>query len=888
MSEKSPEFVFVRYHTYGVTKDGALLPRPPTAKQLDLSGLIDSFIHVFGEVSGGFETVGTFKVVAENSVELTPRLAPVEGSDPDAEGGLLLGPSVAGLRLPTIVSGGVTDRKYFFLALPYALHPITETKLQKGPPSPIPLVSVLSAGQHFRFFDPNVPAYVKTPTAGSLRVLFIIDPVHAATMLARELEVHCNRVIEFTKPEVHLKGSDGEKKTKERLMKYRLALEMDALRQIDNDLNDKLKDDGKTLTQLLKDMDPTDAQGELGRLIRTRDDFSGGVINLARSDLWNLLEADARETDEHAPVAYSHILNATCQMFERSAECPLFAEFWQQIGVNFPLVDSGLPRKKPVGAIENIAHRFIFSDVLMPQDAWKQPVVLEAARNLFPFIVALSKTIADYSDGNLGDGVQGPDATPQFESFAKGNVNTKAGRVAYRWVYHLRSNMLLQESEIVGIDRVVTWRDKGRTIQINVTELRIDLSTDEFQKFTKKGLILGHIAIAANALGLLYSGLSLRHSIEAKAATDLDILKTGAAALSLIGDDFLIALLARSDTIFNSTTGIKAMKWAGLVGAAVGTIAGLVEAKRTWRDNGEGDVALLQGVGAASGLVVMWGSASALGLLPFAGPPGWLILAGLGVALAAPILAIAFQDKPLEDMFEHSVFGEQANQPNTAPGLAVAGPTFATWAGESVPSIERQLKGFSNAIWVFSCKGLCPTAKDLFGNFPRVELCPQRTLDNSCFEINVSGVWGSAASPVALQGKIRIHYGSDTRIEQLSGTRFGGGPVPSPSGGPVGVIFQSTSGSSGNTNLRRRVDWIIAPADTADRARVQGLALNALTLQIKLIGDSTVSPVLAFPLDEPGKPPKVFSYEVAKTLKQGRTQARLVLETDEIASIKVY
>jgi hypothetical protein len=329
------------------------------------------------------------------------------------------------------------------------------------------------------------------------------------------------------------------------------------------------------------------------------------------------------------------------------------------------------------------------------------------------------------------------------------------------------------------------------------------------------------------------------------------------------------------------------MKWTGLIGAAIGVVAGTLEAKNTWVNTGEVDVALAQGVGAATGLIAMWGSASALGFLPFAGPPGWLILVGLSVAVAAPIAASFFQDSPVEDMFEHSAFGLQAGEAHDAPGLAVCvGGKFSAWKGESVPVLEQQLRGFSNAMWIFSCKGQCAKAADLFGNFPRVEISPQRTLDNSCFEIEVSIAWGSGAAQVALQGKVRIHYGSDLRIEQVSGTQFGGGAVPSPSGGTVGVLFQAETTSGGNK--RRTVDWIVAPRNAADRARVQGLVLTSATLNIRLIPDFKATPDVAFPLTESGKPLKVFSYEIAKTLKQGRTQARLDLKTDELLSTTVY
>lgn len=487
----------------------------------------------------------------------------------------------------------------------------------------------------------------------------------------------------------------------------------------------------------------------------------------------------------------------------------------------------------------------------------------------------------------MGDGVQGPDATPQFESFAKGQIDTKAGRAAYRWVYHLRSNLLLERVEVAGIERIVAWRDRSRTIEIKPTELVIDFEIAEFQKFTTKGLVIGHVGIASSVVGLIYSGLSLRHAIEAKAATDVDILKTSSAALSLIGNDFVIALLARSDTVFNSTTAIKAMKWAGLAGAIIGTVAGFIEARRTWLDNGEVDVALVQGVGAATGVIAFWGSMSALGIFSFAGPPGWLILAGLAIAVAAPIAASALQDTAIEDMVEHCMFGTAAGVGDNAPGLALCeGGKFSFWAGETVTSVERQLRGFSNATWVFSCKGVCKTAADLFGNFPRVELSPQRTLDNSCFEIEVSAAWGSGTTQVALDGKVRIHFGSNLRIEQISGTRFGGGSVRSRAGDIVGVLFKSETRSGGRA--RRVVDWIVAPANPADRARVQGLPLNRVTLRMKLIGDVTATPALAFPLDEPGKAPKVFSYELAQTLRQGRSQARLVLKTDEVVSTSVY
>jgi hypothetical protein len=785
-----------------------------------------------------------------------------------------MSPALDAVALPTTSSGGVQDRKYFFLAVPRLLDPSTLAELERERPAELPLVRMTPVGAHFRFLKStgNGLTYTKSALEGR-RALFVVDPYSAVRHVADVYEFRCDAPVRFVKPEAA--ETDAERQiVEERLLRHALALEIDALEKggmdFDAELGSKVD-----MRQLLRDMDPANPSGRLATLMRQREDAAMALILFTNhSRLWDLLERDARATDERAKKHYGKHLDTTSYAHRRMAESKAGLDFWSELSKKFPIEASGQTRGTATSAMEFTAQHFVFAEKLEPQPDFKEPAVSEAARNLLGVHMQMASVFASQVKEKLEDLTGLFRADAEFESWASGPLRTQAGLLAYRWAYHLRSVWFIERVELKGEPTFVGWNEPGSRVKTSVLNLTINLDTGEFgAKFPVGSEFLGQVGRTLNAVGVVFSLLSLSEAVQKQKDSTVPLLKSSSAILSLLSDPFVAEKLLSAETIKEGTKGAKALKFLGAFGAALGAAASMVEAQEAWQNDGDGDLLVAHGVNVVGGILATWG---AVGLaLGASGPVGWIALGGLTLGLLAPLMITYLTDTPVEDMVEHSVFGTKPGANDRAPGVAVCeGGRFSAWASSGIPALEEQIRAFRNATWTFAIAGA-----GRVGPYPVLRFFPQRLLLPSGFRVTVRIRWAAPGVTAELEeGSVFLHVGDKTRlrVESLSGTRFGGDPLST----------RRALLTRGRADDRLFFDWVIAPDNMGQREFLEkngGQPIEALvTVSLSAHGKDDSS--LVIPLTAKGDPARVFSYRLARANSAGAA----VIESEEKLSTSVY
>jgi len=880
MSTLSSEFVFAPIFSMEVSSDGGLV-KPFPGASIGPRALDQKFVYVFGENIGGqgqFQPIIIYKVETISGGDTFPVLRLVKDTDDNGDPVLDDEDLPETIVLPTTTSSGADDVKYFFVCLDRFLDPASVDALAAmSSRLPLPVVSLSDSAP--KLFVDSQGNYSSSPQPGARRCVLVMDPYFVGENLSATFKIRCNDVIEFTQPQAVVRGTEAAEaaaaeKVKQRLDKHALALEIKALQDAGKDFSGKLKSGSGSLSQTLKDMDPNEPDGELGKLIEKRENFANALINFTRSELWDILEKDARLTDARGEKFYAQHLRSTCKIHEYLPLTELGTELWLQICIKFSMEGSDEGRGTPDNGLEEMAMRFIFSekDSIEPADPWKEPAILGAANSVFGFYGALTKVVAAAALQKVGDSAGGVFAPDTLEAFAEGAIRNKGGLTAYRWAYHLRNNFLVESVTVKGVPKTVTWVDGGQRIAMDTADIVIDVDEGQFTaKFPASKFNFAHVGRGLTVASYLYTIMTLSRSIEKKKdSLGIDILKTGSATLSLAGDSFIAGLMVKPQTIA-SGRGAAVVKWFGIAGAGLGAVVSGLEAAKAF-DNGEGDVAFTLGAGAAvGGFIAGWGAAAALGLVA-SGPPGWIVLAGAGVGVLVPIIAGFLQDDPLEEMVEHSVFGTQHGLAHDAPKVALcAGDKFNFWAGESRTSLKRQRLGFANLIWAFSVKG-----DSLNNAIPTVEFSPPRMLEQTCFEVKASLTWKSGSNTETLNGTVRLFPRSE-KVQNRSGDRFAGENAT--------FVGLNTTKSP----AKHHVPWIIEPEDTAKKTRIQSMTLHEATLEIKLLAQGPDDTEMVFPRNPATGPGVTFTYVLAKRVPKPRGSGlRTRFNTDEVASSIVY
>jgi hypothetical protein len=873
----SPEFTFAEYWSFHIESDGGLgAPFPPDAKSLLRSSLDGKFIYAFGEVVGGtkpFELVELFFIrqpagALFPSIHTVPQQSVAEVTEKE------MSPALDVVTLPTTSSGGLQDRKYFFLAVPRLLEAATIAELEAERPSELPLVGLTPFSSHFRILRStgNGLEYDGLARNGR-RAMFVVEPYSAIRHIADVFEFRCDAAVRFVKPEAA--ETDAERRVvEERLLRHALALEIDALDKAGMSFTEEL---GSLvdMQELLRDMDPTAPGGRLTTLRRQREDAAMAIILFtSHGKLWNLLERDARTTDDRAKKHYGAHLDATCYAHRRLPESAAGLDFWREQSLKFGMLESREPRGTATNAMEFTAQHFVFAEHLEPEPKWKEPLPSEAARNLLAVHTQMASVLATHVKDSVAEltGVLKPDAN--FEAWASGPLRSQMGLLAYRWAYHLRSAFALDRMTLGGKEVIVAWNGTpGRQQQATVLDLSFNFDQGEFSaKFPIGPDFLGHAARAMSVIGAFFSIASLDEAVRKRKDTLVPALKSGAAFLSLVSDLFFIQKLEKIDNVALAARGAKALKLAGVAGAIVGTAASGVEAIQAFENDGDGDLVLAHGVNVVGGALATWG---AVGIaLGSTGPMGWIALGGLTLSLLAPLMIAYLTDTPVEDMVEHSVFGTKPGANDKAPGVAVCvGGRFSSWANPDIAVLQEQIRAFRNATWTFALAGA-----GRVGPYPVLRFFPQRLMPGSGFLVQVRIRWtASGITPELEQGAVFLHVGDKTalRVEAVSGVSFGGPPL-----------------SNGRALLTRDhvddrlfFDWIIAPDNMGQREFLEknnGRPSEAL-VTVSLSAHGKDDRTLVVPLTAKGDPPRVFNYELVRS---GREAAPI--NSEEKLSASVY
>lgn len=892
MSVISAQFTFGEYWTYAARSARALdVPAPPEASAFGDSNMDGKFVYAFGEVLGGptpFVLVETY-FLTQPVPQLFPSIQIVSKDSPP-DGPPVLSRPVPAVALPVDQSGGIFARKYFFLALPRRLDPKTIGELEKQRPEQLPLVLLTPESLHFRNVRmENGKAVYGAPGAGATRVLFVVEPYSAVRHMADVYEHRCDRVTRFVKPEAGY-TPDEQRETRERLAKHVLALEIEALRRAGANFDSQLEHGGRPLTQLLRDMDPHDHDGELAKRIKAREDAVNSLILFTSSPFWDLLDRDARSTDERGHQHYSKQLEVTAYAHRRLPESELGADLWNRLAEKFPMQQSSQTRAAATTALEFVAKHFVFAEHLEPPIPFHKSALPDAANALVTLHGGIASVLARRAIRMLEDltAVLKPDAA--FESWATGPLRSNVGLTAYRWAYHLRGAFLLERVTLQGEEQIVQWSDVNGKISVRPAELKIDFDKGEFSsKFPASSVHLEHVQLLLSFVSLAFSILSLGDAVEKKQKKHIAIMKTGFAAASFLTSPIVARFLFTAEQLAKDARPGRFLRLAGAFGAGIGALADALDARETWQDTGDGDVVLAQGATAAAGFIAAWGGFASV--TSFAGPPGWVSLAGLSVALLGPLVVLMIQDTPLQDMVEHTVFGTKkvenqgdGDRMNKAPGMAVCeGGVFGAWAGSSEASLALQLRGLQNVTWSFAVAG----GSELVGGFPLAKFIPQRLLGISGFEIHVRATWTDSDATDAREevheGTVFLHAGDagTVRVESLSGEAFGGPPIDTP---PGSRAILTRSREEGRTVL----SWIIAPASTELRVRLARLRLVEVQLTVTLKVGGKPDASLVIPMTAPKDAPRRFVYTLARTSRTRGGRPVLVLNTDEVLSTNVY
>lgn len=891
MARMSPHFSFMEYWSYTVDDTGRI--GQPFSTALDPTTAHDKFVYVFGEAAGGgapWRCDAFYRLEALSTTE-PPTLYPAVGSAQD--GSAIWGEAVPTIQLPQEVDAGVRNRKYYFLISRWVLTEATVRRLEQGKPAHLPVVELLAEGPHLRYVRPGPRGLQVTDAGdpGGVRVAIAVDPHTVGEHLADSLEHAINRVLKFTLPE----AADNEQERIDAERRGRLAVlaqQIDALRTAGLDLSEKLEagtNGGTLLDEFLADLDPR-GDGEHARRIRQRERFARGILAWTQSDLWNLLDSDARETPSRALDNYERHLNSAARCLERLAESDAGAAYLERLyAANLA---GRAQRPAPADSNEFVVQEFLFVEE-HTASTWTTSVALNSGRRLFTLHLNASKVMASYALAQLSDYVSfRPDAG--LRAWARGPLDSAAGLTAYRWAYYLRNTYLLETLELTGTLQRVAWIDHGGRQSMHVLQLDIDWDNGEWQ--SRLGANTPRVAVLGTALNVVWSvfcTLALAEAIEQRRDPALPALKASAAYASLASSVWVSRLFARLGEAAGETSGLRAARWLGAMGSGLVVFTSGWDARNAWVNDGEGDVALAHSASAVGAVLATWAAVGATGFVM--GPPGWVVVTGYSLLVLGALAAVWLRDDPIEDMVEHSYFGPQRGQGHNAPPVALcADRKFSAWAGIDPAALDAQIRGFENFTWGFVVQGdrlVADQVGPVLVTHPLVTLRPQRLTSGSCFDVEVEMSWGTLGNrrELTAHGMVRLHVGDRDllRVEALTGDPFEATSVPH-DGVNLAVL------SRGFRDGRHVIDWIVAP-DAAFRARIgnRHLTVARLALRLDALGTTSIeyrgqrTAPLLIPVPEPPITEMFLEYPLVRLPPNAQTLVGRI-NRDALSSMEAY
>jgi hypothetical protein len=891
MATLSPQFSFAEYWTYNIAPGGQIAAPTPSK---DNDYCYDKFIYVFQESGSNLASPGsqwrhyeTYKLEPPPSVSRTgaPYIRRATGTGSGGE--LTWGPAEDAVQLLISDNCDHFNIHYFFLVSRWPLLPKTIAALESRIPADLPLSSLAPNSPHFRYVVDGAhgKAVVTVPSNADAKLCqFVVDPYSIAEHLAQTAEWRFNRVSKYVLPEA-CETDDERNLARFRVQRYQLALEIDALRRAGLDIDSKLRDGSQSgltlLDQVLRDMDPRRSDGELGKFIQEKEDIARALIYWTSTPLWELLYQDAIDSDERAGRYFGTHLKVTAQCLSRVPETvageALFTNLYEK-----NLRGTGA-RPTPTSSTEFIAQRFVFAE---PRTAsnWEESAASQAARSLFALHMDTAKVMAKYALDRLSDyTVLVPDQA--LQSWAQIPTANAMGYTAYRWAYYLRNDFEIQSVTINGQQRLAVYTYNGQK-QLTVLDLDVNWDSAEWRSRLGSNTIeVPILGAALSVIGVVFATGALAESLETNRNVPLSGLKAASAYMSLAADPLVERYFSRLATLSTGGRALAVARWVGFAGFGLGAFVLGWEARNSWIDDGECDVALAQSATAIGAGIVAWATfASAFSVT---GPAGWAIIAGYGLIVGGSLTAAWLRDTPIENVVEHTYFGRQQGDAHNAPPMALcAGRAFGVWQGEALTTLQAQQCAILNYGWAFVVQG------DRFiEGYPLVRISPQRLSPQSYMDAEVTIQWRDRSTLAERQCRcmVRLHIGNNTnlRITQQTGEALELIGIAS-----GGVTLSAISRV--RQNGRQYIDWIVAPPAMV-RDDTAALELRSIQLRLRLFAFGNTPPTfganrgrsLLIPMPEPGTTYMFLDYELVRP-SVNRGLIRPILNDEVVSSLEAY
>lgn len=888
MTEMSPEISFAEYQTYQVSDNGFLVAPVTNAESVCLARDYNRYVYAFADNVGAFpgtvwRHVQTYKLSqlstpANNQWRTTPPwIAPARDKSVTTSEEDGWGTALSCIQLPRSIDGQTEGIRYFFVMTRWPLLQKTVAEIARlGPgrllPASMPVGELSIDGRHQKLIstEDDRISFVTRGTAtaadypgmlgSTRRYVFVVDVYTIAEYLAATLDANMTKLARFVDPASAANNTE-KAATELRLARYVVAREVDMLRRGGASFDSQLatsNDNGlHRIDDILREMDPSNSDEGLGRLLWLRDRASRVLLQWLQSPLWDLLCKDARDTPTRAQQFYErHLINAL-YCLDPLASTPEGVAYFQSLYEQ--CLPSRANRRPPQTSNEFIAQNMMFVE---PRDAgsWTEPVALKVARSIYALYVKLATPMAKYALSRLQ---RIAEITPDSElsTWASNPMQTNMGLTAYRWAYHLRNNFRLREVRAGDTGQVIVFTNSGESKSVQAFEIDIRWNGSEWvSRLGARSPTAEVLGLGFNLVGAVFSTGALVEAIRNERHTDTALLKTASAYMSLGQSSYVQQLLGRLSALAATRTGLTAVKCVGLGGAVLGAIGSVTEALDLERDLGETTAAWVTGVsGLGVAFIAGWASLSSLSPL-VAAPSGWWILGGAALAIGGTVIVAAIKDSELERLIAHSVVGDTPGADHEAPGMALCRTgRFAEWAGgwESLSILQAQRDALHGVARAFAVTGL-----GYVHDYPQVRFLPQSLLPESLLEVSVSAQWTTRQGLAArrFEGLAQLHIGHDRllRVVSATGEAF-----------ETNVLNGTRVIAAARVNGARCIDWIIAPS-AAIRSETDQLLLRSVTLRMRLwitglratAIPRTSGPSIVIPVPRHGDQSQFLSYEL--------------------------
>jgi hypothetical protein len=855
MTEMSPEFSFVEYHTYEIHDNGSIVGPAMPPESVSLGRDYNRYVYAFADMAGMFPGAvwthaQTFRLWDAASPQFrleSPRISsPEEGKPGLTDDPAEWNGSLQGVQLARSINAQAQDIKYFFLVTRWPLEKKTIAEVARlGPknllPASLPVGELSIDGKHQQLISteggkitfvardtPSNTSGYPGMFASVQRYVCVVDPLAIGEHLAATLDANMTNLARFVDPNSAV-DAKAKKVTELRLARHAVASQIDLLRKgganIDKKLATSPKNGAIPIEPILQAFDPSNRSvAGLGRLLWYRDRTARVLREWMTSPLWNLLCKDARASAQRAKDYYARYLTPALFCMDPLARTPEGADYFEELYKK--CLPARAARVAPMNSLEYIAQEFVFTE---PRGGgnWEEPVAVSVARSLWAFYIDIAPTIAKYANTVQNASEILPNSPPQ--TTAQIQPQTPIGFSVRRWANHIRTNFGLGEDVTVTVTpNSVNFESAGKMKSFNAPAIEVTWNHKSWvQKLGAKGPGAEAFNLGLNVVGVVFSTGSFVEAVQTGRNRDTAFLKTASAYMSLGQSGYVQELFKKIGTLGASKTGLAAVKLVGLGGAVLGAIASLKEAADLQKDLGETAAAWTVGVsGVGTALIAGWGAAAGIFPKLISAPGGWWVVGAAALAVGGAVIVWAIKDTDIQDMVEHSFVGEYPAWDHVAPGMSLCATNrFTDWAGakDDLALLEAQRLAFLNIIWAFRVQG-----QAMIGEFPCIQITPQCLFPGSTLEASVEATWIDSVGAIGqkFNGLAHLHISHDKSMSVVS---VDGQKFETKSIGPqLRPVICAVAGGGNRT-----VEWIVAP-EAAIRAQQGNLLLQSMTVKMRL------------------------------------------------------